>query len=197
MTELRVSRRQMLEAGAATALGVLLVPEAAMAQGEVGHLRWDLVAVGGGAVVPGGTDVGADAATGDMVSLTGSGFARPDEGTASGGGTFVHRHANGTEVAHGVYAVTGFKSFQNAGGTLVGTGLNDTIGRLDQTTGGVLTLDVSLFPSGGGSLPAVLGVHCHLPGSSPVEEGITLSVAEFGLNFVQSSGATLFHVLED
>jgi len=185
----------MLGAGAAGALGVLLAPEAVLAQAEVDHLRWDLVAVGSGAVVPGGTDVATDAASSDMVSLTGSGFARPDEGTASGGGTFVHRHSNGTEVAHGVYVVTGFKSFQNAGGTLVGTGLTDAIGRLDETTGGVLSLDVSLLPDGGSPLAAVLGVHCSLPGSSPVVEGATLSVGNF--NFMQTEGSlTLFHVLD-
>lgn len=192
MSEMRIGRRRMLGAGAAGALGVLLASESALAQAEVENLRWDLVAVGGGAVVPGGTDVGTDAATGDSVSLTGSGFARPDDVTASGGGTFVHRHADGTEVAHGVYAVTGFMSFQNAGGTLVGTGLNDTIGKLDQTSGGVLILLVNLFPSGGGSLAAAVGIHCHLPGSSPVTEGITLSVGPF--NFVQTTGGTLFHV---
>ncbi len=155
-----------------------------------------------GVVVPGGTDVAIDLANdtfkGDTVSLTGSGFARPDKGTASGGGTFVHRHSKGTLVARGVYAVTGFNSFQNAGGSLVGTGLTDTIGRLDETTGGVLSLQVSLFPDGGTPHAAVLGVHCQLPGSSPAtEEGVTLSIPDFGVNFVQSSGATLFHVLED
>ncbi len=196
MGELRLSRRRMLGAGAAGALGVLMAPQVVLAQDDVGHLRWDLVAVGGGAVVPTGTDVGTDA-SGATVSLTGSGFARPDEGTASGGGTFLHKDSTGAEVAHGVYAVTGFNSFQNAGGSLVGTGLTDTIGRLDQTTGGVLSLNVSLLPAGGTSHAAVLGVHCHLPGSSPVGEGVTLSVPEFGLNFVQTSGGTLFHVLED
>ncbi len=197
MGELRLSRRRMLGAGAAGALGVLMAPQAVLAQGEVDHLRWDLVAAGGGAIVPTGTDVAADASTGDKVSLTGSGFARPDEGTANGGGTFVHRHADGSEVAHGVYAVTGFESFQNAGGSLVGTGLTDTIGRLDETTGGILSLGVNLLPEGGSPHAAVLGVHCSLPGSSPVVEGVTLSVPDFGANFVQSSGGTLFHVLED
>jgi hypothetical protein len=43
---------------------------------------------------------------------------------------------------------------------------------------------------------AVLGVDCHLPGGAlGITEGITLSVP--GLNFVQKSGTTLFHVLED
>ncbi len=106
------------------------------------------------------------------------------------------RAGGGRQLAHGVYFVTGFKSFRNDGGSLVGTGLTDGIGELDETTGGVLSLNVSLLPEGGSALAAVLGVHCNLPGGSPAtEEGVTLSVGTF--KFVQSSDATLFHVLED
>jgi hypothetical protein len=66
------------------------------------------------------------------MSLTGSGEARPHKRRASGGGTFVHKHANGSEVAHGVYVVTAFDSFANGGGTLVGTGLTDGIDALNR-----------------------------------------------------------------
>ena len=194
MGELRLSRRRMLGAGAAGALGVLMAPQAVLAQDQVGKLRWDLVAVGGGAVVPTGTDVATDAPTGDTLSLTGSGFARPDEGTASGGGTFVHRHADGSEVAHGLYVVTGFNGFNNGGGSLAGTGLTDAIGRLDQTTGGVLSVD---FRVAGAPVTAVLEINCSLPGGSPETEGIRVVVAQFGVEFKQTTGATLFHVLED
>jgi hypothetical protein len=184
----------MLSAGAAGALGVLIAPEAVLAQDEVGNLRWDLVAVGGGAVVPAGTDVATDASSGDTISVTGSGFARPDEGTASGGGTSMHRHADGSEVAHGVYVVTGFNSFTNGGGSLAGTGLMDAIGRIDTTTGGVLSLN---FRVAGAPVTGVLEIHCTLPGGRPDTEGIRVVVPQFGLDFKQTNGFTLFHALED
>lgn len=46
----------------------------------------------------------------------------------------------------------------------------------------------------GGTVDAVLGVHCELPGGATILEGITLSVP--GLKFVQDVGGRLFHVLE-
>jgi hypothetical protein len=182
-------------------LGALLAPEAVLAdEGRPELLRWDLVSVTDGVIVPGGTDVGK-AANGDTVSLTGSGQAQPGEGTATGGGTFVHRTALGALFAQGVYYVTGFNSFVQPGGTLVGVPLKDGVGRLNQTTGGKLSVNIHGIIDAppalkGGMVDAVLGVDCHLPGGAAgITEGITLSVP--GLNFVQESGTTLFHVLED
>jgi hypothetical protein len=198
MSQLPISRRRILTAGAAGTLGILLTPEAAFAKNtkEVKLLRWDLVEITSGVVLAGGTDVARDARTGETIHLTGSGQAEPKDHSATGGGTFIHRHANGSEVAHGVYFVRGFRSFENADGTLVGTGLTDGIGELNETTGGVLSLDVRLLPASGGLVHGVLGVHCNLPGSTDnsIKEGVTLSVAS--LSFVQDTGATLFHVLD-
>ena len=195
MRDMPLSRRKFLGAGAVGTLGLLLTPETVLGNDEEAELlRWDLVAITQGVVLSGGQDMAHDATSDDTVTLTGSGQARPHKGTATGGGTFLHKHANGTEVAHGVYHVTGFKSFRDAGGSLVGTPLTDGIGTLGQTTGGILSLGVELLPSGGGSHQAVLGVNCNLPGSEfPVEEGVTLSVGPFA--FKQAGGATLFHVL--
>ena len=199
MGEVRISRRRLVGAGAVGTVGVLLAPVAVFADGEntdeVDLLRWDLIQIVQGVILAGGTDVGRDAATGDMVSLTGSGDARPGKHRATGGGTFVHKHANGSEVAHGVYVVTGFKSFVNGGGSLVGTGLTDGIDELNNTTGGLLSLSVRLMPASGGSADGVLEVHCDLPGGRPDTEGIRLSVLTF--KFAQASGFTLFHVLQD
>ena len=160
----------------------------------LGHdVRWDLVQIIQGTVLAGGTDVGRDGTTGDTISLTGSGDAEPAEGNAGGGGTFVHRRANGTEVAHGVYVVTGFLSWDPAGGTLEGTGLTDGVGHIEEESSGILTLVVRLFPSGGGHADAVFGVNCNLPGATEsITEGITLAVGN--LRFVQNGGGTLFHV---
>ncbi len=190
-----LSRRKFLGVGAAGTLGVLVAPQSVLANdGDVELLRWDLVDITQGVVLSGGQDMARDAASGDVVTLTGSGQAAPEKRAATGGGTFVHKHANGTEVAHGVYHVTGFNSFKAAGGSLVGTGLIDGIGTLKQTMGGVLLLQVALMPSGGGSLAGVLGVDCNLPGVKfQIEEGVTLAVGPF--EFEQAGGATLFHVL--
>ncbi len=195
MRDMPLSRRKFLGAGAAGTLGLLLAPETVFAgDEEIELLRWDLVTIIQNVVLSGGQDMAHDAASGDTVTLTGSGQALPKKGTATGGGTFVHKHAGGSEVAHGVYHVTGFKSFRAAGGSLVGTGRIDGIGTLKQTTGGILSLGVTLLPSGGGSHEAVLAVNCHLPGSEfPVTEGVSLSVGSFA--FKQAGGGTLFHVL--
>lgn len=195
MATRRLTRRQVLiGAGAAGALGAL-APTAVLAvdNGRGKLIRWDLVKLVQGVVLAGGTDVGQDRPTNDVVHLTGSGQAEPATREAAGGGTFVHQHSNGTEVAHGVYLVTGFNSFQNAGGSLAGTGLKDGIGEIGETTAGILSLNVHLVPSSGASLDGVLTVDCNLPPGFGIEEGITLSVGPF--HFTQHGGATVFHVL--
>jgi len=174
-----------------------------LAREEVVKLRWDLVVNVLGAVVPGGSVVADDAATNDVISLTGSGFARPHQGKASGGGTWQRRHSDFSFVDAGVFLVTGFNSFNNGGGSLAGTGVTDAIGELDQTTGGVLSLNVSAAAGVGTSFTAVLEIHCSLPGSSTSTGGIRLVIAQLGLDFQPPekgggilNGSTLFHVLE-
>jgi hypothetical protein len=196
MVETRITRRQVLVgAGAVGALGAL-APTVALAddEGKGKLVRWDLVQIVSGVVLAGGTDTGQDSASKDVFHLTGSGQAEPARREAAGGGTFFHQHGDGTAVAQGVYFVTGFKAFDNAGGTLVGTGLKDGIGELDETTGGILWLHVHLVPSSGPAHDGVLSVNCALPGGRPgIEEGITLTVGP--LTFTEHGGATLFHVL--
>jgi hypothetical protein len=206
MDKRRISRRQVLiGAGALGALGPFLGPATARADGEVGLLRWDLVAIKSAGttteVVAGGTNQGKDNATQDTVDVTGSGQANLDEGTAAGGGTFVHKHSDGTVVASGVYVVTGLRSFQHLGGSLVPAGLVDGIGHIAATTGGILSLDIHGFLASGGTVNAVLNVHCNLPGASPAtEEGVVLTVSPapgVTFHFTQNGGVTLFHILTD
>lgn len=198
MKDIQLSRRQVLKgAGAIGVLGAIGIPTTIFAgDEEVELLRWDLINgdFPQGFVLAGGQDVATDQETHDVLTLTGSGEASPKNRTATGGGTFVHTHMNGTEVAHGVYRVKGFQSFKAAGGTLSGVpGLTDGIGTFAQTIGGVLTLGVELTRSDGASVAGVLGVDCDLGGEFPVTEGVTLDVLSF--KFRQSAGATLFHVL--
>src|SRR5215472_3527395 len=141
----------------------------------LGHdVRWDLLQIIQRTALAGGTNVGKDAATGDTISLTGSGDTEPAEGTAHGGGTFIHRHSNGTVVANGVYVVTGFLNWDPAGGSLSATPLTDGVGDINETSSGIMTLTVRLFPSTGGHVDAILSVDCNLPGATEsIEEGIT------------------------
>jgi len=163
-----------------------------------GHIvRWDIVQITNGVVVPGGTAVSRDAATGDSVSLTGSGQAKPAERQASGGGTFVHRHADGTLFAQGVYYVTGFASWESLGGSLASTGLIDGVGPANDQSAGEMALRVHLVPNGGGSgFDGVLTIHCNLPGAiREIEEGFSLDVGSFHFAPVAGQGFTLFHIL--
>lgn len=212
------------------ALGLLLAATAATSspprhqrgddQGEQsdsgGHhnrfVRWDLVLIANGVAVAGGTDVATDAATKDTIALTGSGQAEPREEEAAGGGTFVHKHANGTVVAEGAYVVTGFESFVRLrGGNFVKTGLIDGIGNgpgssedEGEPSSGILTVDVRFIPNGSppsAGVGGVLSVHCNLPDTIGGDfEGITVTVD--GLSFTPAAnadpnahGVTLFHLL--
>ena len=162
------------------------------------HVRFDLPQILQNTVLTGGKDVGVDGPTGDTVELTGSGEFTPGIGNAAGGGTFVHKHSDGTEVAHGVWVVTGFATWRPGGGSLPSI-LTDGIGEITETSAGIVALHVRLVPEGGeSSLNAILEVHCHLPGASfDTEEGIRLIVGPFV--FDQDPvlhGVTLFHILQ-
>ena len=194
--DLVISRRQVLKsAGAVGVLGALGIPAAVFAgDEEIELLRWDIVHFPQGVGLPGEAHA-KDATTGDMVTLTGTGQIEPKRETATGGGTFVHNHADGSPVAHGVYVVTGFVSFTPAGGTLAGIGLTDGIGTITRTVGGLIVLQVSVMPAGGSPLAGVLHVDCDIPGVEfHIEEGVNLLVGTF--NFEKSGGFTDFHVLQ-
>ncbi|HEY3211007.1 MAG TPA: hypothetical protein VGL18_14685 [Actinomycetota bacterium] len=187
----------------ASALGLMLVIAVmapGLAQGGIararGHnVRWDLLLLqppgSPTTALAGGTNIGRDEATGDTVELTGSGGAIPALRDATGGGTFVHKHENGEEVAHGFYLVTGFVSWQRRTGTFPLP--NDGIGHASQASAGLLSLNVRFFPSDGPPVDGVLTVHCHFPDTpGPNDEGISLVIGPF--NFVQAGGVTVFHV---
>ena len=193
-----MNRPKLTSLGLGLVLGVLIAATGAGAGGggALGHTyRYDLVQVVQNTVLAGGSDQATDATTHDTVTLTGSGQFKPGAGDATGGGTFVHRHAGGSEVAHGVWVATGFVSWQNLGGSLAGTGLTNGIAHNGDETAGILTLNVRRTKSTGGSpVDGVLEVHCDLPGaSSPTEEGVVLKVGSF--NFTQSGGFTVVNDL--
>ena len=175
-------------------------------------VRWDLTQNVNGVAAPGGTDVSTDAATKDTIALTGSGQVEPLESEAAGGGTFVHRHADGSLVAKGSFFVTGFVSWQRLhGGNFAKTGLVDGVGNgpgsmrdENEPTSGILTLNVKLVPDGtapSAGTDAVLSVHCHLPDTvEETFEGITLAVGSFSFTATanvdpNAHGITLFNRL--
>jgi hypothetical protein len=183
----------------ALTLGVaMMAPGPALGGNALGHekVRWDLIQLGGTGstttALPGGTDVGLDAATGDTVEVTGSGIVKPDSGDVTGGGTFVHMHG-GSVFAQGFYVVTGLVSWEQRAGTFPAP--NDGVGHLSQASAGILTLDIQAFADGGSpsGIPGVLIVNCHFPTTPEAgEEGIELEILTF--HFEPAGGVTLFHV---
>src|SRR6266498_4615552 len=71
-------------------------------------VRWDVVKRLGHppALLAGGSARASDPATGDTISLTGTGQAEPRQRAAAGGGSFTHHHADGSICCRGVYLVT-------------------------------------------------------------------------------------------
>jgi hypothetical protein len=198
----KMRRIKFLFLGLGLVLGLLIGPVGATGtdgardadrRGTV--VRWDLVQIMEGVVLPGGTDISA-ASNGDTIALTGSGHAEPRRHRAFGGGTFVHENAAGTVLGQGVYYVTGFVSWERLRGGSVP--FIDGVGPKRRGTSGILTLDVHFIGAGGTpQFDGVLTIFCHLPGTiRDVPEGFALNLPALGLNFdEQVSGVTLFHVI--
>jgi hypothetical protein len=195
-------RIKFLLLGLGLVLGLLIGPVGATGsdgggdRGRQGKIvRWDLVQIMEGVVLPGGTDVAATS-EGETIALTGSGHAEPRSGKAFGGGTFVHTAADGTVVGEGVYYVTRFVSWERLkGGTVP---FIDGIADVDTGTSGILKLKVHFIAAGGSpQFDGKLTIFCHLPGMvRDIPEGIAVKIPSLGLNFdEQVSGFTLFHIL--
>ena len=174
-------------------------------------LRWDFIDVNLSAkqITPGGADTSKDDATGDTLTLTGSGQFTPSRRVASGGGTFVHKHADGTVFAQGFYYVTKFGSYRIGGGEGP-KGFTDRVAGDGQGTplDGILRMTVQLVAlvDGKPQTPrtAPLTIYCtfehnHL-GLKESDEGFRLTTG--ALRFKQTQltpttviGATVFHRL--
>jgi hypothetical protein len=201
-------RTKLAALGLGLCLGLMIGATSAVGSDQRGHrdgfVRWDLLLIADGVAVGGGVNVSTDQATGDTLELTGTGQAEPGEREAAGGGTFIQRHANGTEVTHGVYYVKRFLSWRRlAGGDFGATGLIDGVGNPGERepTSGVLRLRIQFVPDVGGAPgpgpTGVLKINCHLPGTFvSVEEGFNVDVngLEFDPDPVRH-GVTLFHRL--
>jgi hypothetical protein len=192
-----VIRPRLASLGVGLALGLLIATSGAAGQpSQASIVRWDLPQILQATTIAGGSDFATDAATGDVVTLTGSGQANlGPHPRAAGGGTFVHERsdAHGKQVvARGIYVVTGFIGFQRDTGALP---FEDGIGFKEQASSGIMRLDVRLMPEGGSPVDGVLEINCALPGATFVPfEGITLKVGSFDFQ-APRGGVTLFHVL--
>jgi hypothetical protein len=164
-------------------------------------VRWDLVEIANGTAVAGGENVATDAATGESLTITGSGHVRPRSHEAFGGGTYVFQDADGNEVENGSYQVTEFVSFRRLrGGDFAATGLIDGIGDPAEASSGIMTVKVRALAEGAPptqAVDALLEVHCHLPGTvEETFEGVRITVG--GQVFEPDPdrhGVTLMHVM--
>jgi hypothetical protein len=135
----------------------------------------------------------AMASNGDTVELDGTGTLNAADKTASGGGQFVHKRADGSVDPPGTFTVNGLVSFQFYG-------CSDQVIPGVTLCGGLAKLDVTLTPSGTSlQFPATLWIDCLIGDNIPAggeparDEGIRLNVKDL-INFTQTvpSGLTLF-----
>jgi hypothetical protein len=183
-------------------LGGLLAATNAVGNHTRGKIvRWDLVEIANGTAVAGGENVATDPASGESLTITGSGHARPLSHEAFGGGTYVFEDADGNEVESGSYRVTEFVSFRRLrGGNFTATGLIDGIGDPAEASSGIMTVKVRALADGAPpeqGVDALLEVHCHLPETvEDTFEGVRITVD--GQVFEPDPdrhGVTLFHVM--
>jgi hypothetical protein len=134
----------------------------------------------------------ARADNGDTITVEGAGALDVTAKTASGGGTVVHKDAQGSVLATGTFTANGLVSFQFFG--CGGGGLPDFL------CGGIAKLNVTITPDFDRSLhfPAILWIDCLLGNPTPsTVEGVRLNIKDL-INFNKSlseeegSGFTVF-----
>lgn len=197
-----LSRRQLLKgAGAVGVLGALGIPTTVFAEsdngGDDGTLRWDLVSLILPDIRAGGDDT-AMAEGESTLNLSGSGTFTPGHPRqVTGGGTW---RTTNTDVpgGPGTYRVTELVSWVPAPGTLVGSGLVDHIGTLQDTRAGLAVFRIK-YSDG---LDGILFLSCNLTGTpKSVDEGINASRGFVNFfhpgmpNFTKHSNRTLFHAI--
>ncbi len=158
-------------------LGLLTVGISARADDEKEEtkVRWDIVSVQAGNLLPGGI-ASARNNNNDKITVTGSGTFVPGEPEeVTGGGNFKIVDRNGGGLFSGTYRVTKLISFEQAPGRIPPGFINDTIGNFADARAGLVFLRIRYSDGRRG----ILVVSCHLPEGTPpaVMEGITASHA--------------------
>jgi hypothetical protein len=197
--DLHITRRQILKgAGAAGVIGVLGVPAAVLADEDerAGRVRWDLIAIVGGCVSPGGTS--SAKAEGDAtIMMTGHGTFPNVRNrclrNVTGGGTWTATSSDPRCLpGSGNYRVTELLSWTPAPGGQFPP-FEDCIpgGTKASATAGLAILRIRYNDGKTGTLT----VDCHLPGSPDcMFEGIT-ATREYVDFSHWLAGATVFHYL--
>jgi hypothetical protein len=156
-------------------LTVLLAIVAPAANAQAKHVRWDIISVnfGTGVISAGGSASAFAGFVSDVseITLTGTGtFVAPANGggsdTVTGGGTWTID----TPSASGTYEVKGLVRFDESPGTLVGSGLTDKIGDIEDAVAGLAVLTIQYSDGDRG----ILVVSCNITGAS-IFEGVTAS----------------------
>lgn len=121
----------------------------------------------------------AEDGSGDTFRVAGSGVFDAVGETVQASGAFTHFTAAGAVFAKGTWEATDFVAFDSFGGPSPGI------------QGGVLELEVTLFPSGGDPVPNVpMVITCCVFAPGACDEGTT--VDDFTEN---TQGFTVFHVI--
>lgn len=118
------------------------------------------------------------AATGNTIRVAGAGSFDAVGETVVASGSFRRFNAAGAMIDHGTWKATDFVDFDSFGGPNPGF------------QGGVLTIEVTLFPTAGPPEPNLtMVVTCCVAAPGPCEEGTTVGA------FTETTGGlTLFHV---
>lgn len=133
------------------------------------------------------------ARNGDEITITGTGTFSFFSRQVTGGGTIVHRDADGNLIGQGTWKAIELFGYHAYGSAT-------TQGLPAEFEGGRATFLVHLFPEGapaGAFLPGFLSVDCTLGDRIPSQafEGISLRVPGHATFSEPVSGATLFHRL--
>jgi hypothetical protein len=174
---------------------VLLTIAAPAANAQAQHFRWDIIFFDSTLTAQPGGVLSATAVDGSQITLTGTGtFVVPASGngrsnSVTGGGTW----ATNNPSASGTYEVEGLVRYDQARGTLAGTGLSDGIGDINDTRAGLGIFSI-IYSDG---QRGILLVACALKGTpSILYEGASATkgfVNYFAPVLPGDPNATLFH----
>jgi hypothetical protein len=177
-------------------VGIWLTVDKPAANAQVQSVRWDIASVSPTGDVTAGGSASATAGDGSTITLTGSGTFNTPAGrsgsssVAGGGGTWEIVPAGSTTAsASGTYSVEGLVRFDEAPGSLAGTGLTDLIGESEDAHAGLAILRI-VYSDG---TRGVLIVACMLNRPATQIEGVSATKGYVDYYNIMEH-ITLFHI---